>query len=198
MHCVRTQDLDVAWKATPTRLLVVVALVLTVAGCANRTPKATPKPSAGASTSDSVPRGTATTTTTGTVSTTTAPSAFANLYLQILGPADAATGEFFTALKALSSTATGADAQKVATPAADAIDAADHRLLEVSWPGTVARDIKALVFANAQLVGDMRELAAQNRVTFGAWKNQFESDVATVTNSANLIRTDLTAPHTSK
>lgn len=150
----------------------------------------TPTSSAGASTSASAPTGTAT--------TTTAPSKFARLYLQILGPADAATGQFFAALKALPNTATGADAQKIATPAADAIDAADHRLLRVTWPGKVARDVNALILANAQLVRDLRNLAPQPSVTSGTWKIQFESDVGKVTNLVNRIHADLTAPNTSK
>jgi hypothetical protein len=178
-------------RATPARLLVALTLVVTMAGaCAGGTSKSTPKSSAGASTSASAPKGAAT--------TTTAPSKFASLYLQILGPADAATSKFFAALKALPSTATVADVQKIATPAADAIDAADRRLVAVTWPGKVARDAKALALANAQLVGDLRNLASQPSVTSGTWKNQFESDVGKVSNYVNVIHADLTTPNTSK
>jgi hypothetical protein len=178
-------------RAASAGLLVVLTVVVTIAGaCADGTSKATPKSSNGAPTSASA--------RTGTTTTTTAPSKYASLYLQILGPADAATGKFFAALKALPSTATVADVQKIATPAADAIDAADRRLLEVTWPGKVARDVKALALANAQLVADLRKLASQPSVTSGTWKDHFESDVGTVTNYVNVVHADLTTPNTSK
>jgi hypothetical protein len=163
----------------PARLLILAALAVAVGACSN----GTSKPSAGAPRSDSVPPGAA--------GTTTPLSKFSNLYLQILGPADAATGKFFAALKSLPSTATAADAQKIATPAADAIEAADRRLSTVSWPGKVGRDVHTLVLADARLVNDLRNLAPQNRITYATWKKQFESDVAKVTNSASLVRTDL-------
>jgi hypothetical protein len=177
--------------ASTARPLVVVSLVVTMAGaCADGSSKSTPTSPVRTSTSAGAPTGEAT--------PTTAPSKFADLYLQILGPADAATGKFFAELKALPNTATGADAQKIATPAADAIDAADHRLLRVAWPGKVARDVNALILANTQLVRDLRNLAAQPSVTSGTWKNQFESDVAKVTNYVNLIHVDLTSPNPSQ
>jgi hypothetical protein len=161
---------------TPARLLdlaVLAILAVTMAAaCSNSTPKATP------------PTGAANTPTT-------APSKFASVYLQILGPADTATGKFFAAITTLPNTATGADAQKLATPAADAIDAADQRLLRVTWPAKVARDVRALVFANAQLVADLRNLAPQPTVTSGAWKDTFEADVAKVTSCVNVVHADL-------
>jgi hypothetical protein len=134
--------------------------------------------------------------TTGTTGTTKPPSRFATLYMQILGPADAATGKFFAGLKSLPSTAMGADAQKIATP--DAIAAADRRLTAVSWPGKVALDVKALVLADAQLVRDLRGIAAQHRVTSGPWRSQFERDVGNVSKYVTIIRADLEAANTSK
>ena len=167
--------------ATSARCLGVALLAVTMAAaCSDAAPKATPPPSTRA------PAGAAT--------TTTEPSKFASLYLQILGPADAATGKFFTAITSLPNTATGADAQKIATPAADAIDAADRRLLGVAWPGKVAADVRALVVADAQLVGDLRNLAPQPRVTSGAWKDKFEADVAKVTSCVNVVHADLQNP----
>jgi hypothetical protein len=166
-----------AW-VSPGRLLGVAVLAVTMAAsCSDSAPKATPPSSAGAP--------------AGAVTTTTEPSKFASLYLQILGPADTATGKFFAAITSLPNTATGADAQKLATPAADAIDAADQRLLRVTWPGKVARDVRALVVADAQLVGDLRNLAPQPRITSGAWKDTFEADVAKVTSCVNLVHADL-------
>jgi hypothetical protein len=117
--------------------------------------------------------------------------------MQILGPADAATGKFFTALKSLPSTATGADAQTVATPAADAIVAADRQLNALSWPGKVALDVKALVVADAQLIRDLRALAAQPRVTSGPWRRQFEHDVGNVSKYVSIVRADLEAADAS-
>jgi hypothetical protein len=118
--------------------------------------------------------------------------------MQILGPADAATGKFFTALKSLPTTATGADAQKIATPAADAITAADRQLTAVSWPDKVARDVKALVVADAQLIRDLRGLAPQPRVTSGPWRSQFERDVGNVSKYVSIIRADLEAADASR
>lgn len=173
------------------RRLVVVSLAVTMAAaCAHGSSKSTPTSSVRTSTSAGAPTGAAT--------PTTAPSKFASLYLLILGPADAATGKFFAALKALPNTATGADAQKIATPAADAIDAADQRLLRVTWPGKVAGDVNALIRANAQLVRDLRNLAPQPSVTSGTWKNQFERDVANVSNYVNIVHADLTAANPSQ
>jgi hypothetical protein len=173
------------------RRLVAVGLAVTMAGaCARGSSKSAPTSPERTSTSASAPTGAAT--------PTTAPSKFASLYLLILGPADAATGKFFTALKALPNTATGADAQKIATPAADAIDAADHRLLQVTWPGKVAGDVNALIRANTQLVRDLRNLAPQPSVTSGTWKNQFESDVAKVSYQVNIVHADLTAANGSQ
>ena len=136
--------------------------------------------------------------TTGTTGTTKPPSKFATQYMQILGPADAATGKFFAALKSLPSTATGAEAQKIATPAANAIAAADRHLTAVSWPGKVALDVKALVRADTQLIRDLRSLAAQRRVTSGPWRSGFERDVGNVSKYVSIIRTDLEAANPSK
>src|SRR5258706_14442137 len=131
--------------------------------------------------------------TTATTGTTKPPSRFTTQYLQILGPADAATGKFFTALKSLPPTATGADAQKIATPAADAIAAADRQLNAVSWPDKVALDVKALVVVDAQLIRDLRGLAPQPRLTSGSWRSQFERDVGNVSKYVSIIRADLEA-----
>jgi hypothetical protein len=173
-----------AWVISGRLLGVAVVAVTMAASCSDSAPKATPPSSARA------PAGAATTTTT----TTTEPSKFASLYLQILGPADAATGKFFAAIATLPNTATGADAQKIATPAADAIDAADRQLLAAVWPGKVAADVRALVVADAQLVGDLRNLAPQPKVTSGAWKDKFEADVAQVTSRVNVVHADLQNP----
>jgi hypothetical protein len=136
--------------------------------------------------------------TTGTTGTTKPPSKLATQYMQILGPADAATGKFFAALKSLPATATGVEAQKIATPAADAIAAADRQLVAVSWPGKVAADVKALVLADAQLVRDLRDLAAQRRVASGPWRSQFERDVGEVSKHVGIVRADLETASTSK
>lgn len=163
------------------RLLGVAVLAVTMAAaCSDSAPNTTPPSSARAPAS--------------AATTTTEHSKFASLYLQILGPADAATGKFFTAITTLPNTATGADAQKIATPAADAIDAADRRLLGVAWPGRVAADVRALVVADARLVGDLRNLAPQPSITSGAWKDRFEADVAKVTSCVNVVHADLQNP----
>jgi hypothetical protein len=165
--------------------LTVVVGVMTGA-CSNSTTKATPTTTAAVTPSDSASVGTPTSTTT--------PSAFATRYLQILGPADAATGTFFTALKALPITATGADAQKIATPAANAIARADQQLLRVAWPTNVAVDVRALVLADARLVGDLRDVGAQKLLTSGVWKKQFESDVTDVSTRVSTLVAVLKAP----
>jgi hypothetical protein len=118
-------------------------------------------------------------------------SPFAGRYAQILGPADAATGAFFNALKALPPTATGGDALKIASPAADAIDAADRGLRRVTWPARASRDIHALETANARLVADLRSLGAQPRVSSGPWRTRFEGDVRQISQYVGAIRTDL-------
>ena len=169
-----------AWVISGRLLGVAVVAVTMAASCSDSAPKATPPSSARAPAS--------------AATTTTEPSKFASLYLQILGPADAATGKFFAAIATLPNTATGADAQKIATPAADAIDAADRQLLAAVWPGKVAADVRALVVADAQLVGDLRNLAPQPTVTSGAWKDKFEADVAQVTSCANVVHADLQNP----
>ena len=135
--------------------VTVVALIAT--GCSSGAPKAAP-----ASSTTRMPASDSTTARTSPI--TTMPSKFATLYLNILGPADQASGTFFTALQKLPSTATGADAAKIATPAADAIDLADRQLLEVSWPGIVADNVRRLVLVDTRLVADLRAVATQNRV----------------------------------
>jgi hypothetical protein len=173
------------------RWLLAIALVAaTSTACDGGTPKATPRsPTATTSTAA---------VSTGAASTTTAASEFATRYLQILGPADMASGEFFTALKKLSSNATGAEVQKIATPAADAIDAADQRLLAVTWPANIGGEVRKLVLADAQLIRDLRDVGKQQHVTSGTWKPQFESDVAKVTNQVNVVVTDLRDPTASR
>ena len=167
------------------RWLLAVAVVAATAACDSGTPK-----SAAVTTSTAaVPAGAA--------STTIAGSEFSTLYLQILGPADAASAEFFAALEKLPSNATGADAQKIATPAANAIDAADQRLLAVTWPADVAGKVKKLVLADAQLVRDLRDVGEQQHVNSGTWKPRFESDVAKVTSQVNVVVAVLQAPTTS-
>ena len=184
-----SHDSGTSWPRM--RWLLVIALVAaTAAACDSGTPKVTPKFST-VTTSTAV-------VSTGAPSATTAGSQFATLYLQILGPADAASGEFFAAVKKLPSTATGADAQKIATPAADAIDAADKRLLAVTWPANIAAGVKKLVLVDAQLVRDLRNVGTQQHITSGTWKPQFESDVAKVTNQVGVVVADLRAPTTSK
>ena len=173
------------------RWLLAIALVAaTAAACDSGTPKVTP-------TSTTVTTSTAA-VSTGTATTTTAASEFATRYLQILGPADVASGTFFAALEKLPSNATGADAQKMATPAADAIDAADQKLLAVTWPTSIAGEVKKLVLADAQLVRDLRNVGKKQHVTSGNWKRQFESDVARVTNQVSVVVADLRAPTTTR
>src|ERR1700704_58008 len=96
--------------------MIAVLATAAVAACSSATPKTTPRSTAPSNTV-SVPTG-----------PSTSVSPFAGRYAQILGPADAATGAFFSALKALPTSATGADALKIASPAANAIDAADRGL----------------------------------------------------------------------
>lgn len=162
------------------RPLLVVALSIGFGACSTSKPTSTP------TTISSSPRATPNPT-----STPTAQSPSERRYLQILGPADTATGAFFTALKALPSAATGTDAQRIATPAADAIAAADVQLVAAIWPTKVATDIKALVRADERLVGDLRDLAQQPHPSTGPWKTRFENDVASVGQAAGITRTDL-------
>jgi hypothetical protein len=159
--------------------LTVVVVGAMTGACSSSATKATPTTAAGVtpSTAGSV----------GATTSTTTPSAFATRYLQILGPADAATGTFFTALKALPITATGADAQKLATPAANAIDKADQQLLRVPWPVNVTGAVRALVAADTRLVGDLRDVGAQKLLTSGGWKNQFERDVTSVSGRVSTL-----------
>ena len=172
------------------RWLPAIALVAaTAAACASGTPKVTPKSSTVTTSTAAV--------STGADSTTTAASEFATQYLQILGPADVASGKFFAALEKLPSDATGADAQKIATPAADAIDAADRTLLAVTWPAHIAGEVKKLVLADTQLVRDLRNVGKQQHVTSGTWKRQFASDIANVTDQVSVVAADLRAPTTS-
>jgi hypothetical protein len=127
-----------------------------------------------------------------------ATSQYGTLYLQILGPADAASGTFFTKLKALPSSATGADAERIASPAAAAIDTADQQLLHVSWPHAVASAVTALVLDDARLVADLRILHTLSHVTTGTWKNRFEHDVAAVSAQVKVVVTDLQRPIATK
>ena len=136
--------------------------------------------------------------TTGSVSTTTAPSRSETIYLQTLGPADTATGRFFAALKALPSTATGADAQNLATKAANAIEAADRALVRIAWPSNVANEVTTLVRLDAQLVANLRNVGTQRRVTSGSWKTQFQGDVTKVANQVSVVVAALRAPTTPK
>ncbi|MCU1466197.1 MAG: hypothetical protein JWM72_2125 [Actinomycetia bacterium] len=160
-------------------LFFVVCLGVVLGACTSGGSKATPDPSP-----------TSTTTRTQPSTATTPTSPLENLYLQLLGPADAASGKFFTALKALPVGATGADAEKFASPAADAIERADRQLLGVTWPGKLGRDVHALVTANGRLVVDLRNLASQKTVTTGPWPIQFERDVGIVFDRATVIQAD--------
>jgi hypothetical protein len=139
---------------------------------------------------------------TAAVSSSTVPppgtSQYGTLYLQILGPADVASGTFFTKLKALKSSATGADAQRIATPAAVAIETADQQLLHVSWPHTVAPAVAALVLDDARLVADLRILHTLSHVTTGSWKSRFEHDVAAVSAQVQVVVTELQRPIATK
>lgn len=165
------------------RWLVAITLVaVTSASCAGGTPKSSTVTTSTAAAS------------TGPTSTTTPASQFATLYQQILGPADAASAKFFGALEKLPSDATGAEAQKIATPAADAIDAADRRLSAVTWPANIAGAVEKLVRTDAQLVRDLRDVGKQQHVTSGTWKRQFESDVTKVTDQVSVVVADIRAP----
>jgi hypothetical protein len=162
--------------------MIAVLSAAAVAACSGATSKTTPGSTASSS-PVSVPAG-----------PTTSVSPFADRYAQILGPADAATGAFFSGLKALPTNATGADALKIASPAADAIDAADRGLRGISWPANASRDIHALETANARLVADLRSLGTQPRVSSGPWRTRFEADVRQISQYVSAIRTDLNGP----
>jgi hypothetical protein len=171
-------------RARSSGLLFVACLCVVFGACTSGGSKATP-----GSSPTSTPGRTAVSATT----VTTSP--IASLYLRIVGPADAASGTFFTALKGLPATATGADAQKFATPAADAIEHADRQLLGVKWPGKIGRDVGALVAANEQLVVDLRSLEPQKSVTNGAWTVAFERDVRIVFDRATVVQADFQGSH---
>ncbi|MGO9875018.1 MAG: hypothetical protein ACLPVY_14585 [Acidimicrobiia bacterium] len=132
------------------------------------------------------------------VGTSVTQSRYATLYLQILGPADEASGKFFSALKALPANATGAQAQRIATPAADAISTADQRLLQVSWPPDVASAVSALVLVDARLVEDLGDLGPLSYVTSGGWKSRFERDVSAVSTQVAVVVSDLQRPIATK
>jgi hypothetical protein len=166
--------------AMSSSLLLVACLGAVLGACTTGSSKATPNSSP--PTSAWAP--------TSPPATSAAPTPLASLYLRILGPADAASGKFFTALKALPATATGADAEKSALPAADAIERANRQLRGVKWPGKLGRDIPALVSANEALVIDLRSLGPQKSVTTGAWTTRFERDVRAVFNRATAVQTD--------
>jgi hypothetical protein len=177
------------------RDLCVAAVVVAVTACACSDTHAKGKVNAPAST---VQSSAAVTSSTAPLSVPPPTSRYGTLYLQILGPADVATGTFFTKLKALKSSATGADAQQIATPAADAIDTADQQLRRVSWPHAVAPAVTALVLDDTRLVADLRILHTLGHVTTGTWKTRFEHDVAAVSAQVQVVVTDLQQPIATK
>lgn len=176
-------------------LLVVAALVAVVvcAGC-DSAAKAKVAPSATTATTAS----SASTPSSTPVVGTSAQSKYAALYLQILGPADEASGKFFSALKALPANATGAQAQTIATPAAEAISTADQRLSRVSWPHDVASAVGALILVDARLVGDLGDLGPLSHVTSGGWNSRFERDVSAVSTRVAVVVSDLQRPIATK
>jgi len=167
---------------------VTLAAVAVGAGCDSAAkPKAAPSASSSSVSS-----------TSQVVGTSVTQSKYATMYLQILGPADEASGKFFSALKALPANATGAQAQTIATPAAQAISTADQRLLRVSWPHDVASAVRALVLVDARLVGDLSDLGPLSHVTSGGWKSRFERDVSAVSTHVTVVVSDLQRPIATK
>ena len=169
------------------RRLVVWLVVagVSVSACDSGGTKAAPTSTTGVATSSGAP--------TGAVGGSAAPSKFATLYLEILGPADAASGTFFTALEKLPASASGVDAQRIATPAADAIALADRKIGRIRWPARVAAEMRALVVADERVVRDLRTVGAQARLGSGPWKPRFERDVTAVTGRVKTVVADLQA-----
>jgi hypothetical protein len=133
------------------------------------------------------------TTTHHDMTTQSAPSKqeLAQEYLRIVAPANAALDTFN---KKESSYDKNTTTQQVATDLAPVIAAyqeADNALLRVSWPSSIATDVKAMVTADGALIGDLQATTVQDVLSSGSWATQVSQDGGKSVAAANIVRADL-------
>lgn len=116
------------------------------------------------------------------------------LYLAAVAPANAA-GDVFRAK--INDQSTQAEVVAAAAPLADAYVAMDERLARIPFTGQAATDVRALVTADGQLIGDLRAIGQQTAFSLAAFQAQFGRDVAAVGSAVTLIRADLGLPAAS-
>jgi hypothetical protein len=119
---------------------------------------------------------------------------FAQIYLRITDPANAAADRFEKNRAAYTDETTVAEIAADVKPLAEEYEKADNALLRVSWPPTVAADIKALVAANVPLISDMTSLGDQDALALSTWSNQVRQDIAKAHAAAMIVRADLGLP----
>lgn len=170
-------------KTTLAALLAAVALL---AGCSKAGTSTSTKPSISAA----------------AVNQSAAPAVtptadYGRNYLQAVAPVNAAIDKMTTALGALPASATGADVAKDTDPAADAIDAANERLLRTTWPAADVGDVKALVGATATVAADLRSVDGQNALSIADWGTRLAADSGKMAAAVSIVRADLGLPPAS-
>lgn len=117
--------------------------------------------------------------------------AFAQTYLRIVAPANAAQEELIRKSNAYGANTTKAQVVADLAPVIRAYRTADEGLLGVAWPQRVAAAVTAEVAANGALVAVLQTADRQDASTFGAWAAQVSQDEAKATAAANAVRNGL-------
>ena len=128
-------------------------------------------------------------------STTNGPAsglhAFAQTYLRIVAPANAAHEELIRKSNAYGATTTKAQVVADLAPVLRAYRTADEGLLRVAWPGPVGAAVTTEVAANGALLAVLGTADRQNAGTFDAWAAQVSQDEVKATAAANAVRAGL-------
>ena len=119
---------------------------------------------------------------------------YAQQYLQIVTPANAALAVAKPKLNTLPASATGADVARILAPYLAASQAMDEALLRAPWPANVLPDVRALVTADKVLEAQLETAGAQTALSLAGWENTLAQDMGALNAAVAVVRADLGLP----
>jgi len=118
-------------------------------------------------------------------------------YLTLIAPVNSAGDQAKQSLNAFGSTFTGADVAKAVAPYVTALQTFNSAVIRVSWPAKVEPDIRALVAADAVVIGDLNGASTLTALNASQWVQQLNVDASKSRTASDVVRADLGLPASS-
>jgi hypothetical protein len=178
-----------AWRKT----VILGAAVVGVAACGGSTTLATTTPAAAPVASTAGPVAPAS-----SAAPTTAAADYGSQYVAITAPANDALSMWRSAIRKLGSDSSPSVIANVTATVAVVLDGTNHELLRAHWPASAEADVKAVVWDEGALIGDLSAVGRQNWFTAASWESHVSADAGKASAAADVVRADLGLPPLSQ